>query len=227
MTHIPQSRHSCASVSLARYRLGRTLCAALALALVSGITAHAASATWSGAGANDKWSTGGAGGNWGGAAAPGSTSGTSTDTASFTSAVGNSALVNIDSNDQNIGSITFAASAVAYTIGDQGANVGNSLFLNSGGSILNSSANAQTINAPLVLVAATTGTYTINDNTATSGVGINIAGNISTSATGAFALNLTGNGSTTHTSTLSGIISNGSNGGTLSVNLVSGANAQT
>src|ERR1700727_1221676 len=123
MTHILKSCLSSFSASRASLRMKRASSAALALALLSGMTAHAANATWSGAGANDNWSTVG---NWATGAAPGSTTGTRSDTATFTSVVGNSATVAIDNNDQNIGSITFAAGSAAFIIGAGAANSGNS-----------------------------------------------------------------------------------------------------
>ncbi len=238
MMPIPNSIHACASISSTRSNLKRTISAAVALAMISGLTAHAASATWSGAAANANWSTGGTGGNWGTSAAPGSTAGatgTSTDIATFGTVAGNSTTVNIDSNAQNIGGIAFSGALTSqFTIGASGANAGNSLFLTSGGVINLSSSNTttaltQTINAPLVLLAATNGSgfYSFQNNTGTNGAqgknSLVINGNVSTTATGSMTLQLQGSSSINNTNTINGIISDGTNGGTLGIISSSGA----
>jgi autotransporter-associated beta strand protein len=177
--------------------------------------ARAASETWIGlSGTTGNW---GDIFNWSGqTAAPGSTSGTtSTDIATFNSAVstgtwGGSAgdAIVINSTTQNIGGINFDTNAGSYFIGYTGSN---SLFLTSGGTIQILStftgSGTETINAPLVIEGGASNGYTFSNNSVngTLDFGGTIGG-----ASGAGNLTLTLSGGNTNANTISGAIGNGS-----------------
>ncbi len=172
--------------------------------------AEAASETWGGGSTgNGDWNTAG---NWSTGAAPGATSGTtSTDIATFNTAIANgwgSSATNpivIDSATENIKGITFDTNAGSYFVGSTG---GNALYLTSGGTIQITSAVAagtvETINAPLVLEGAYTfananaGVGTLLDiNGAISGAGLVTVGTSTATDTVVFSGNNTYSGGLT------------------------------
>ena len=186
----------------------------------------AASQTWTGNALDGKWSTPG---NWTNNAAPGSTSvKTSTDIATFQGGGEASGQTNItiDSTTQNIGGITWnTASAFADTIGSLGPNGGNDLFftaapLTSGNTIAtqltSTVANAETINAPMVLE----GNYFFSDLSTNAAAILNLNGNISLDAGVGNSTLFLGTTSATGTGlnngagkiTISGVVSNGAAG---------------
>lgn len=203
--------------------------AAIAVAVAAGTPqTHAASQTWSGnSSSNGNWSTVG---NWAGGAAPGSTTLlTNGDTATFNAAIahgwGTSGTpVVIDSATQNIKNLTFTTAADNFFVGSTG---GNKLLLTSAGTIqiaagLTSTNAVETINAPLQIQNLNTGgngTYSINNNSANgSGAGagtLNIGGGITGVATSGNNTVVTLGGTNTNSNTISGIIGDGSAGGTL------------
>ena len=184
-----------------------------AIALSASPVAHAAPQTW-GSSTTGNWSDGT---KWLGGTAPGATSGlTNTDLATFTNAAGGTISINLTT--QNIGSIT-NNSTVKYTIGSAGVNLGNSLFLSSGGSIATTGGAGITFDAPLVLAPAsptTAGSYTFS-NTSSTPV-MTIAGNVTGgTTTQGVNLNLFGTSVTRGNSIVTGAISDGGAAGGLSV----------
>ena len=157
--------------------------------------------------------------NWAFNTVPGSSGGTtSTDIATFNSAIGTNNYGNTNSPlivdlGRNISGINFDTSAGSFYIGTPS---GNSLLLTSGGGIhiLNtlSSTNAvERINAPLVLEGAS-GTYTISNDSA-NGAGasagtLDIGGSITAGALGNTILTLAG--SNANANTISNVMANGS-----------------
>lgn len=133
--------------------------AALAV-VVSGSHAAAATATWSGGGANNLWSTAA---NW---STPIGTTGTHALT--FT---GSTKLLNLSDNNYTLTSLAFAPSAGAFTIGGTGATVTNRT-INMRGDIVNASANVQTIGSTvagqrlLVNYGTSGGSYAIDTGSA-------------------------------------------------------------
>ena len=103
-----------------------------------------------------------------------------------------------------------------------GTTTGNALLLTSGGSIqtTNSVANAQNVNAPLVL-EGTAGTYTFTSSASTAAATLNFGGKITAGASsGTTTLTLTGtNGGF---NTISGVIGDGTAGAKLALTLSSG-----
>ncbi len=202
-------------------RLTLTIMVALTLMVCPSAMAANTNSTWTGGTGAQEWS---AAGNWSGGT-PGATSGvTDTSVATFNTATVGTA-VNIDAG-RNIKSITFDTSAGTYTIGGAGANAGNFLQLTSGGAILiaptfTGSGITETINAPLVIGTTTAGTYAFTNNAAPSSSVLDIGGSVtgaaSTSGTTVLTTTLTLNGSNAGANTISGVLGNGSNGGTLSV----------
>jgi autotransporter-associated beta strand protein len=184
----------------------------LAFFSLFGFNSHAlaASQTWSSTGVTANWSSSA---NWGGNPAPGSTtSSTSTDVATFNTAVGAVGTagnpVIIDQPAQNIDGISFDTNAGNFVIG---TTSGNPLLLTSGGTIqilstLLSTNAIETINAPLIIEGTA---YTITNN-AFNGTGATdgtlLIGGAITSSTVAAVLTLSG--SNTNANTVSGVISN-------------------
>ncbi len=186
----------------------------------------AASQTWTGNALDGNWSTPG---NWTNNAAPGSTTvKTSTDIATFQGGgeASGQTTITIDSTTQNIGGITWnTASAFADTIGSLGPNGGNDLFftaapLTTGNTIAtqltSTVANAETINAPIVLE----GNYFFSDLSTNAAAILDLNGNISLDAGVGNSTLFLGTTSATGTGlnngagkiTISGVISNGAAG---------------
>ncbi len=113
--------------------------------------------------------------------------------------------------DNNGGNLT-----TSLTLGTAG---GNALLLTSGGTIQTTStvANAQTINAPLVLE----GDYQFVSNAAVSSATLNFGGGITAGGTTG-TVYLTLNGTNTGTNTISGVLANGAGGATLGLTVSSG-----
>ena len=163
---------------------------------------------WSGANGN-AWSNAAnwqAAGNSSGApngGVPGSIVGTtSNDTVVFSS--GSTAPV-VDSG-RNVQSIFFELNVGAMTLGSA---AGSTLLLTNGGSIQVTStvANAQIVNAPLVLEGANA-LYTFNSDSLNASASLSFGGSITGGAAGNTLLTL--GGDNTGTNTISGAISNGS-----------------
>ncbi len=142
--------------------------------------------------------------NWYAGTAPGASSGTAnTDTATFSVASG--ATITLPSY-LNIKGITFSGAAGAFDLTQAGG--GSTLYLTGTGTISDAatSANTQTIDAPIVLEGTS---YTFS-NTATSTSSVfNFTSNatITNAGTGAFTLNLAG--TNTGSNTIAGVISSG------------------
>jgi autotransporter-associated beta strand protein len=150
---------------------------------------------WTGA-SSMNW---GDGGNWTGPV-PGATSGaTNTDTASFSQNATNTTLV-VDAG-RNVQNITFDTANVNPLV--IGTAAGPSVLLTAGGTIQTTStaANAQTINAPLVLG----GDYTFNGSAANPSARLLFGGGITPSATSG-TTTLTLAGSNTGANTIAGIL---------------------
>ncbi|MEI6644664.1 MAG: autotransporter-associated beta strand repeat-containing protein [bacterium] len=189
----------------------------VALLWVLAPVAFAGNAPWSG-GANNNWTDAG---NWVGGAYPGATSGTTNpDIASFTNNPSNKApafnVANI-----NLGGFTFDIGAGAFTLGTTG---GNAVLLSSGGSITVNSGDtaAQIVNAPLVIQNASggsSGVYTNLNNSATSAT-LTLGGSIKGMATTGNTTALTIGGLSVGANTVSGIISDGTAGGAVSLTKV-------
>ncbi|HEV2971173.1 MAG TPA: autotransporter-associated beta strand repeat-containing protein [Pirellulales bacterium] len=150
---------------------------------------------WTGA-SSTSWA---ASGNWNGAV-PGATSGTTnTDTATFSQNAANSPLV-IDAG-RNLQNITFDTPNVNSLI--IGVSGGPSLLLTAGGTIQATStvANAETVNAPLVLE----GSYAFTSGATSTTATLNFGGGITpgpTTGTTTLALN----GGNTGTNTIHGVL---------------------
>jgi autotransporter-associated beta strand protein len=165
--------------------------------LTSTPAAFAADDTWLGT-TDSTWATAT---NWAGGNVPGPG-----NTATFSEAsLDVSGHTTLDlGTGVTLGALIFDSNAAAYTIGSGGAagqtltldTVGNAITMNSG------VANNELINANLAL--ATTGTYTVTNNSTTNG--LTLAGGISASTAGVKVLNVTGDGSTA----ISGAITAGS-----------------
>ena len=181
------------------------------------LAALAGSANWSATPTNGNWVPLISETNWltGAGNYPGDTSGTTNnqDEATFSGA-STITSITINSATLNVKSITFTgASAPAYTIGSTG---GNSLFLTNGGaisvlSVTTGAGNADTVNAPLVLLpgsSTTAGTYTFSNNSGTASHPLIIGGTV-TGGTTTQGITLTLTGSNTGANTVSGAISNG------------------
>ncbi|MFN6189359.1 MAG: beta strand repeat-containing protein, partial [Planctomycetia bacterium] len=130
-------------------------CLALGLAW-PGVAAAQTNRTWSATSTNPTWSVNG---NWSGSVAP-----VANDSLFFASTSGTRSLTNDILAGTTFNGITFNSGASAYTLS------GNSITL--GGSVVNNSANSQTIALPLSL--SSTRTFTNNSNTT-----VTISGNIS------------------------------------------------
>ncbi len=215
----------------------RLLAAVWALLVASNFT-YGANQTWSGNVTNGNWSSGGAGGNWGGAALPGAT-----NTATFNSAIANtwgdsSSNPIVLTADTSIKSLTFTGATGSYFIGSTG---GPKFVLTSGGALtitnnvtLIASNATITVNAPIMIENAAgtgSGTYSFVNNsengtgagTATLNVGGAISGNATTGNT--TVLTIKGNANVanrTNYNTISGVISDGTGGGNLDLNVGSG-----
>lgn len=177
--------------------------------------AFAGNATWSG-GANNNWTDAG---NWLGGAYPGATSGTTNpDIASFTNNPTNKSPV-FNVADINLGGFIFDTGAGAFTLGTVG---GNAVLLSSGGSITVNSGDtaAQIVNAPLVIQndsGGSSGVYTNLNNSATTAAILTLGGSIKGMATTGNTTALTIGGVNVGANTVSGIISDGTAGGAVSL----------
>ena len=146
---------------------------------------------------------------------PGSTTVDNTDVATFGVTLTAARAVTVDTT-RFIGGITFSnTSAFGFTLS------GGALFLNSGGVIQSSGAvgnHTDTISTPIQIsgTSAATASFTSGATTAANGV-ILISGGVTGSATTGNTTTLTLNGTGTGANTVSGIIGNGSGGGSLAV----------
>ncbi len=175
---------------------------------------YAASDTWQGAAGTQSWN---ASSNWVGGNIPGSTSVTTTiDDATFNGTLGGASAITIDAN-RNIRKILFTSTTLSYTLGSAGANGGNALLISNSGAVGIQSniagAVAQTVNAPLIF-QGTAGQIWSDSSTATATMTFN--GDISYAGASAMTLDLRGRN--TGANTVAGVISNGTGGGTLSIN---------
>ena len=134
---------------------------------VSGITVTNSSQIWNGSGADNKWSTGA---NW--------VSGIQAGTGDSATMAGTTRLTNNLDASLSLGSLTFDSTAGSFDI----TNAANTLTLTAG--LTNNSANAQTVDVPVVL----SGAQTIN---AASG---NVAISRAVSDTGSAGLTKAGSG---------------------------------
>jgi autotransporter-associated beta strand protein len=204
------------SRSFLRSHRSTNLIAAAAMAVGSWSmgSALAASATWN-MNADGSWVTDG---NWSPAAAPGATSGTTnTDTATFGTVITAPRIITLDAN-RNIFGIDFAGNSSAYTLS------GGNLLLTNGGVIQSSgagTAHTDTISSAIAIqgdggAATFTAGSTTNKRLNIGDVsGVSTAGNVTS-----LTLNGTGTGTGTTLTTLNavtGVISDGSGGGKLSL----------
>jgi fibronectin-binding autotransporter adhesin len=163
-----------------------------------------------------KWETGS---NWGGTAPGAIGTTTNTDAARFSTAPVGQMSVAVDSG-RNVQNLNFDSGlAGAYTIGATG---GNALHLSSAGTIQLSTsvANAQTVNAPLVLEPAsgtTAGAYSFTNNATAAASTLTVGGGVSGGTTTAGGVTLTLNGINTGANTVSGAISDGAATGGVSL----------
>lgn len=131
------------------------------------VTVAGVTRTWAGSGPDDNWSTGS---NWGGGVVPISPE----DSVTFT---GSTRLTPALDSSTTVSSLVFDSGASSFTLGATG---GSTLTLNGGTGLTNNSANAQSVNVPLVLGSAQTfnatgaGTLTIANT-------VNNGGNLLTS----------------------------------------------
>jgi fibronectin-binding autotransporter adhesin len=163
---------------------------ATGLVMLDAVLAHRAQAqTWNGTSGAD-WGTPG---SWTPSGVPGASG-----TATFSSTGGTTVA---NASTELVKNLVFDSTAQAYTIGSVS---GGSLALTAGGSITDTASSVnQTVNAPLTLG----GNYTFTAASA----GLTIGGTVTDAATSATqTLTLAG-----RTGTLSGLISDGSGGGTL------------
>ena len=184
---------------------------AMTLGLLAAAPVSANSAAWATNAASGDW---GIGANWIGGSAPGATSGlASPDVAIFSNASPMQAIV--PEASRNIAGILFTNAACGvYT---NGTTTGNKLLLSSGGSIamavvVNSN---QVINAPLEL-EGDGGAYTFT-NSSKNAVTLAFGGAINGVATGTNVTSLLLTGTNTSYSVVTGIVSDGPNGGKLAV----------
>jgi autotransporter-associated beta strand protein len=144
-------------------------------------------------------------GNWSGGV-PGATTGTTNaGTATFNRSATNSPTT-IDAN-RNLENLTFdTASVSALTVG---LTAGNALLLTAGGTIQTTStvANAETINAPLVLE----GNYTFTSGATSAAATLTFGGGITPGPT-TNTTTLTLNGSNTGTNTIKGVLADNATG---------------
>ncbi|OYV07536.1 MAG: hypothetical protein CFE26_00475, partial [Verrucomicrobiales bacterium VVV1] len=207
---------------LSATRLSFALASAIA-ALLTSQSAQAVSNSWA-LNASGNWATAG---SWtGGVDIPGSTTIDNTDVATFNVALTAASTVTVDTN-RFIGGLTFGGtntSTFGYTLSS------GSLRLNSGSVVQTSGAigaNTTTISTPIQIsgASAATASFTASPTTAANGI-ISISGGVTGSATASNNTTLTLGGTGTGANTVSGIIGDGSAGGTLSVTK-SGAGAWT
>ncbi len=175
----------------------------LAAVLLTSATQHrtmAANQTWTGGGANANFATAG---NWSGGAVPGAAF-----TATFNNAV--RTTITVTANRAN-GSFLFSgASAGAFTF-----NAGSFTVANAGSITINSGVtNTQTFNSSLLLPTIANSTYSFINNSSTTSAKLNIAGAV-TGRTAATPSTLTLAGS--NGGTISGVIGNGGNGGSVAL----------
>ena len=183
------------------------ICSASIAFLAAAQTIHAADQTWTGGGIDGNWATAG---NWAGNAAPGAATGSiSNDTATFNNNVNTNVTI---ASGRNIKSIIFDLATVgAFTFS------GGPLTITNGGTItINSAdANSETFNNSFLGSPNATATaYSFVNNSGTVGANLNLTGNITgqmTASTETFTFGGSNNG------TMSGVIGNGSGGGTVAV----------
>lgn len=189
--------HSCTAI------LSALLC------VVSLSDLRASDATWSSTASSGDWAYGS---NWVGAISAGNTGTTDNpDTATFST--GSSTLTIVPDASRNIKSLIFSSSSVgAYTIG---TTTGNAIRLSDGGSIQLTSTvnNTETLNAPLLLQ----GNYAATNNASNSARLLNLGGAIGGTAATGVTNTLVIAGTNTGANTLSGIISDGADGGKLAL----------
>ena len=141
---------------------------------------------------------------------PGSTSTTNTlDTATFGNAITNAATITVDAS-RNIFSINFASNSFAYTL------TNGSLLLTAGGVIQTSgggSNHTDFIKSPITLKGDATFTANSTNNARFLSITTNVTGSASSGNTNTLTLN----GSNTGTNTVSGVISDGPNGGAVAL----------
>ncbi len=164
-------------------------------------------------------------GNWTGAApgVAGATDATATngDTATFNAFNATNPAPVVDAG-RNLQNIVFDNSTSTLTSSlTLGTTTGNALLLTSGGSITStpSVANAQAVNAPLIL-EGTGGTYSFINNATSATATLNFGGPITAGATSG-TTTLTLKGTNTGANTISGAIGGG-NGATLALTAQSG-----
>jgi autotransporter-associated beta strand protein len=201
---------------------GRAIQCLLVLVLYfsTGLIVHAADANWTSS-TSGSWSVGS---NWSTGTAPGSTSlTTNMDVVTIDQfASGGALTITVDKANQNIGGILFALNGEDFI----GSTTGNALLLSSGGAIKVVpgllTASIDTINAPLVLEAAsstTGGIYSFKDDDNQYSNSLALNGAISGGATtGSITLGLTGL-ATFRSNVVSGAISNGSASGGLGITI--------
>jgi len=160
------------------------------------LTVSTSAEVWGGGGADQKWSTNP---NWLSGSAPGYAG----DSVVFAGGLG---LAPDMDNNYSVTGVSFSNTASSFTLGTANSST---LTLTANG-VINNSANAQTVNVPLVLAAAQTinaaaGNLTVSQPVDNGGSLLTIAGaantTVSAAINGAGGLTKTGNG----TLTLSGI----------------------
>jgi len=156
------------------------------------LTVATSSEVWSGGGANQNWSTNP---NWLSGSAPGYAG----DGIVFAGALG---LASNMDNSYSVTGVTFSNNASSFTIG---SGNGSMLTLSANG-LVNNSANAQTVNVPVVLAApqtinAAAGNVTLSQTLDNGGSLLTVSGAANTTVSGAIngegGLTKTGNGTLT------------------------------
>ena len=202
----------------------RAWCAALATAAAFTQSAHGATCTWSGANGNN-WTDPE---NWVGGAFPGATNGTANpDVAIFTNAFLNPSPA-FDVPKINLCGFIFEGDGAGmFTLG---TTDGSAVLLSSGGAVTLNPAltDAQTVNAPLIIqnaAAATSGAYTIGNNSTSVNAWLTLGGDITGMAAAGNTTTVTFGGIrplNAKVDIMSGGISDGSAGGKLGLTIGSG-----
>jgi fibronectin-binding autotransporter adhesin len=196
-------------------------CLVLVSAAAIAQSGRGASATWNTSPTNGNWVTTAGENNWstGAGTYPGAIGTTNNqDTATFlTSSI---TTIDINSANLNVKNITFGVAGSAPSSFTIGTTTGNALRLTSGGQIqltanITGTGITETVNAPLILEAATAttaGSYSFQNSSATASNTLVINGAISGGATSSNTTTLTLSGANTGANTVTGAISNGAAG---------------
>lgn len=190
-------------------RTSLTYLSAIALSGLMPQSASAADATWN-TNADGSWTTDGL---WNPASAPGATSGTTnTDTATFGNIITTARTITVDAN-RNIFGINFAGNSFAYNLS------GGSLLLTNGGTVQTSGGGSNHTDsiASTIALQGDGGSYAFTAGSTTSGRLLSVSGSVSGVSTVGNTTTLTLNGGNTGSNAVSGVLSDGVNGGKLAL----------